>query len=410
MSVLLVFIVDLLLFIVIPFIVWRLCKRAIPLAVLPILMGMILAATGWATEFRLGSSSISSQLGFIGVILLAFTAGLESRPSSDDTVSNSARASRGRLLASALHALLLPFAIGSFAAYAYFNQLPGWSVAQHSPLLAAMAIGLCLAVSALPVLIGIVRELKPQYRSLGKTALQLAVIDDLVLWSGLGLLLIVASGGQVDRWGIGEFTAVAILILLSVAGIKHGAASATLSTPKVWGLALVFLIGGAWSTHELGLHALLGAYFAGVVLPLPLINRLPLERMAWFALFILAPFFFGYSGLRIEADALGLTSLIAAVGLLVLSIVTKVGAVVLFPPSSHFSLRETFAIGSLLQCKGLMEIVAATILHDQGLLSETAYAALVTLAVLSTTLTGPLFHWCFRIKNPQAKADYLPPS
>jgi len=46
---------------------------------------------------------------------------------------------------------------------------------------------------------------------------------------------------------------------------------------------------------------------------------------------------------------------------------------------------------ALLQCKGLMEIVAATILRDKGLLSEHAFAALVTLAVLSTLLTGPFF-------------------
>ena len=77
------------------------------------------------------------------------------------------------------------------------------------------------------------------------------------------------------------------------------------------------------------------------------------------------------------------------------------------PPLSKLSQREALAIGALLQCKGLMEIVAATILRDKGLLSEHAFAALVTLAVLSTLLTGPLFRFVLRHRAEQRQADSL---
>ncbi len=78
-------------------------------------------------------------------------------------------------------------------------------------------------------------------------------------------------------------------------------------------------------------------------------------------------------------------------GLLLLSASAKLAATRLCPPLPSLARHETLAVGALLQCKGLMEIVAATILRDKGLLSESAFAALVTLAVLSTLLTGPMF-------------------
>jgi len=161
--------------------------------------------------------------------------------------------------------------------------------------------------------------------------------------------------------------------------------------PLVWIAAGCFLAAGSWSTSVLGLHALLGAYFAGVLFPIALIRRLPVERVGMVALLVLAPLFFGYSGLRISPEALNTTSLVAALAFLVLSVVTKMFAIVLYPPASGLTGRETLGVGALLQCKGLMEIVAATILHDQGLLSADAFAALVMLAVMSTLLTGPLF-------------------
>jgi len=84
-------------------------------------------------------------------------------------------------------------------------------------------------------------------------------------------------------------------------------------------------------------------------------------------------------------------SVVASLALVIISIVTKIGSVYAFPPAFGLSRRQALGIGSLLQCKGLMEIVAATILHGKGMLSDFAFASLMVLAVISTTLTGPLF-------------------
>ncbi len=387
---------DALIFIALPWVVWRLLGRAIPLAVLPILVGLGLAASGLGSVLKGVPSDPGNQIGFIGVLLLAFTAGLEMRQtSSDGTAGGSAvphKLSVTRLMTSAALALALPFAAGTLAAHHYFNELPGWALPSGKNWLGAMAIGLCVAVSALPVLIGLVRELPARHRSLGQLSLGVAVIDDAVLWICLAVLLLVASGSDsLSAWTGQEIIAVGTFAAIAGLGGFLARRGVVPATGIIWAAMPAYLAAGAWASSQLGLHALLGAYFAGVLVPRAWAGKLPVERAGLFALVILAPLFFGHSGLKIDGDALSWTSLLAAGGLLLLSIATKLVAVLIHPPSRALSLRQRLAVGSLLQCKGLMEIVAATILRDQGLLSEHAYAALVTLAVLSTTLTEPLF-------------------
>ena len=383
---------DALIFIGLAWVAWRVLQRSIPIAVIPIILGLLLAATGvlpasWGVPSKLGD-----QIGFIGVLLLAFTAGLETRQSAYlPSAPNAAplpRAQALRFIASAGMALLLPFVAGTLAAHYYFTGLPGWDAPKGGAWMGSLAIGLCIAVSALPVLIGIIRELGPLHRPLTQIALRIAVIDDAVLWTGLALLLLAAEGGSLLASASPvSAVAVGVLVLLAFAGRLAQRAAAW----AVWIALPVFLVAGAWASSQLGLHALLGAYFGGAMVPSTWSRRVPVERLGQFALIGIAPLFFGHSGLKIDGSVLGWASLQASLVLLVVAVAAKLVAVLACPPSSTLSRREALAVGALLQCKGLMEIVAATILRDQGLLSEHAFAALVTLAVLSTLLTGPFF-------------------
>jgi Kef-type K+ transport system membrane component KefB len=385
---------DVLAFVALPWCLWRLLGRRIPFAVLPIVAGLLLAAAGVGKSDGLLPTAFGQTVGWVGVLLLAFAAGLETRRISAPGSGHSAQAeafSLPRLAGSALVALLLPLLAGALVARAWLLDLPGWAAANASGWLAALAIGLCIAVSALPVLVGIVREFRGEQRRLGNIALRIAVIDDAVLWTGLALLLLAAGAGAgIGGGSVRGPAAIAVLAGLLAAGraLRKFAAPPAWS---LWPLAAGWLAAGSWASATLGLHELLGAYFAGAVMAPNWIARLPLERAGAFALFVLAPLFFGHSGLRIDGNALGWTALVAAAGLFVLSASAKLAAVRLCPPVAAFSRRETLAIGALLQCKGLMEIVAATILRDEGLLSEGAFAVLVALAVLSTLLTGPMF-------------------
>jgi Kef-type K+ transport system membrane component KefB len=404
---------DALIFILLAWALWRLLGRSIPIAVVPIIIGLVLAATGWLPDSLGVPSVIGDNVGWLGVLLLAFTAGLETRQSahvsSPTDLSVATRGSAFRFVASAALALLLPFVIGALTAYHYFSVLPNWAAPNGHRALGAIAIGLCIAVSALPVLIGIVRELGPLHRPLTQLAVRIAVVDDAVLWIGLALLLLVADGEAVISGG-SPLQLVALAIPVAMLALDTLSRRSNFVPPAwaIWLALPLYLAAGSWASSHLGLHALLGAYFAGAVLPPAWTQRLPVERMGRFALLALAPLFFGHSGLKIDGDALGWASLQASLALLAVSVVAKLAAVMICPPTSALSRREALAIGALLQCKGLMEIVAATILRDKGLLSEHAFAALVTLAVLSTLLTGPFFRFFLGRRVEQAQSGSQP--
>ncbi|GBQ88714.1 cation:proton antiporter [Asaia krungthepensis] len=383
------------LFVCVPWLLWRLVGKAVPIAVIPILIGIMAAV--WHLPLKsIGVPSFyGDTIGWVAVLVLAFTAGMEMWQHPEGTSQQDAlpRPSLPRLLGGAAAALGGPFLVGAVLVYLFFLPLPGWHATAVSPGIAAASIGLCIAVSALPVLIGIVRELPTRDKPIGQLALKLAVIDDATLWIGLALLQLAAERQTaMHSWGLRECSAFLLLILLGFGGWL--ATRYIRNPPKllIWAVIPIYLSLGSWASMTLGLHELIGAYFAGAFMPPSWVKRLPFEAISTFCLIWLAPLFFGHSGLKINGDALTWPSVIASLSLVAISIIAKIGSIYLFPPAGGLSRRQTLSLGALLQCKGLMEIVAATILHEQGMLSEFAFASLMVLAVISTLLTGPLFH------------------
>ncbi|MCP1220608.1 cation:proton antiporter [Acetobacter orientalis] len=380
-------------FVILPWVLWRLTRKILPIVVLPILLGILFAV--WHVPVgQWGIPSLyGNDIGWLAVLVLAFTAGLEmwQHPGQDPNAEVIAP-TLGRLLGGAVVALGLPLVIGAVLVYQFFLPLHGWGVPHVPQWVAALSLGLCIAVSALPVLIGIVRELEPQHRPLGQLALKLAVVDDAALWVGLAILQFAAKGpAALHGWTGLEFVAVALLVGLALLGTW---ATRNFKKPPlfvIWLAVPLYLAAGSWASMQLGLHELIGAYFAGAVMPPSWVRRLPVERVGTFALIWLAPMFFGHSGLHIDGDALTWPSVVASLALVAISVLVKMGAVYLYPPAVGLSSRQKLSVGALLQCKGLMEIVAATILHSQGMISEFAFASLMVLAVISTSLTGPLF-------------------
>lgn len=387
-------IADVLLFVILPWILWRLTRKALPIAVLPILLGMLLAV--WHVPVAtIGIPSVyGDNIGWVAVLVLAFTAGLEmwQHPDEVDPSQTFPAPSFGRLLKGAAVALAVPFLVGSVLAYEFFLPLKGWRAPDAAPWISAASIGLCIAVSALPVLIAVVRELEPGHRAIGQLALKLAVVDDAALWIGLAILQFMEKGSAaLHSWTGLEALSVGLLAGLAISG--NWVARRVPYPPAwvIWATVPLYLVAGSWASKQLGLHELIGAYFAGAIMPPKWVRRLPVEQIGTLSLIWLAPMFFGHSGLRINGDALTWPSVLASLSLVVISVVTKIGAVYFYPPADGLNARQALSVGALLQCKGLMEIVAATILHEQGMLSEFAFASLMVLAVISTTLTGPMF-------------------
>lgn len=389
------FLVDLLCFLLIPVLCWRMARGAVPMAVLPILTGLAVAIAADRLGFDksvLGPSWLGETIGWLGVLALAFSAGLETRVTADQAPRLGVR-----VAGTALIALALPFAVGFVVALSGAMDAVLARPGGVSPLLSAGAIGLCLAVSALPVLVGIVRELPIADRPLGNLSLRIAALDDAILWIGLAALLFLHNGeaGAVLSGGVTQLGAVAVLAAMIAARgrlFRNLSGSIAISA----GLGVAYLAAGAWATSVLGLHELLGAYFAGVLAPKPLAERLRPELLGKLALFGLSPLFFAHRGLSIDGAVVTAGALGVSLALLALAGASKLLAVHLLPPEPQMPTAERTRLGLLLQCKGLMEIVAATILVEAGLITPTVFAVLVTLALVSTTLTVPLFRLASR--------------
>jgi Kef-type K+ transport system membrane component KefB len=389
--------IDLFCFLLVPVFCWRLVRGAVPMAVLPILTGLAVAIAADRFGFDkavLGPSAWGERIGWLGVLALAFSAGLETRVTADQ-----APKLRGRVIGTALAALALPFAVG--VAVALSGTMDAVLVRPDgvSPWLSAAAIGLCLAVSALPVLVGIVRELPMADRPIGNLSLRIAALDDAILWIGLALLLFLhkGEGGAMLAGGLAPIGAISVFaLMIAVRGrlVRHLPDHVVVTAL----LGIAYLAAGAWATSVLGLHELLGAYFAGVVTPKALAARLRPETLGKIALFGLSPLFFAHRGLSIDGEVVTAGALGAAMLLLGLAGLSKLAAVQLVPPDRDMPAAERTRLGLLLQCKGLMEIVAATILVQAGLITPTVFAVLVTLALVSTTLTVPLFRFASRAR------------
>lgn len=401
------FLIDIACFLAAPVFAWWVIRGAVPMAVLPILTGLCVAIAADRLGFDksvLGPSEWGEAIGWFGVLALAFSAGLETRVTSDHGAKMGPQ-----LMFAALAALALPFVVGFVVAFSGVMDAVLLRPEGVSALLSASAIGLCLAVSALPVLVGIVRELPMADRPLGNLALRIAALDDAILWIGLAVLLFLHSG---DGGGIlsedwGKLGAVAVFagMLLVRGRIDRFIPNHIVVTIA---LGLGYLLAGAWATKVLGLHELLGAYFAGALAPKALAARLKPELLGKVALFGLSPLFFAHRGLSIDGGVVTAAALAVSLALLVLAGASKLAAVHLAPPDRAMPTSERTRLGLLLQCKGLMEIVAATILVQAGLITPTVFAVLVTLALVSTTLTVPLFRLAARVMARRGAAAAQP--
>lgn len=404
MSIVTSFAIDYFCFVGISWLLWTVAKRSIPIAVIPIVLAICINASGYDPAALGLPSAIGDTIGFVAVNFLAFTAGLEIRAQPEGSGRVTVM-SEMRLYLSAAVAIILPFVVGGLLAYFTLERFPGWSAGHGNPVFESLGIGLCIAISALPVLLTIVREFHPHERTFGHIAIKMAVIDDMVLWVALANLLVFFNSTQHQAPIFYRAASAVILLCLPIFGLKilnkYSAPSRTIAV-----LAIVaFIVAGSWSSSQFGLHALVGSYFAGAVFPYRWLKEHVIDRLSNIVLLTAIPLFLGHGALRINPETLNFGVLAISLLLLLVSASSKITAVVLLPPLANMNIRTRTSIGSLLQCKGLMEIIAASILVDAGVISDAAFAALILLAVFSTLLTVPLFRLLHRPGLPSMSAS-----
>ncbi|MGL6290197.1 MAG: cation:proton antiporter [Silanimonas sp.] len=378
------FLLTLVIIFTVPWLVWRVFKtdRWAPLVVVQIVAGVllgpgVLGALAPELHAHVFSADVIKGINGIAwwaVMLFVFLAGIE-------LDLKAAWTDRRNTLVTAGLALTMPMLTGSLAAALALWWLPSLQGALAQPWQAVVGIGMACAVTALPILVLFMQKLGVLREPLGQRILRYASLDDIAIWAVLALILL-------DTMRLGrQVLFIAVFLLLS-AGLRR--LLPRLAPRDRWGVALVWLalcaLGGEWS----GLHFMVGAFMAGVVIDHEWITHQILDQARDWVLMLFMPVFFLSTGLRTDFDSGG----IAVFGVAALLLLAAVGGKLL---GAHLAGRwlgwakgEASIIGWLLQTKALIMIIFANIMLDKQLISAEAFTALLLMAVASTMLTIPV--------------------
>jgi len=174
-------------------------------------------------------------------------------------------------------------------------------------------------------------------------------------------------------------------------------------------MAIVFmvLLISAYATEIIGIHALFGAFMAGVIMPPGLkFRNIVMEKIEDVSLVLLLPLFFVFTGLRTHIGLLSQGHLWVTCGWIILvAVAGKFGGSALAAKVVGQSWRDSLSIGALMNTRGLMELVVLNIGYDLGILSPEVFTMMVIMALVTTFMTSPamdLINWLMPEKTKPA--------
>ena len=237
------------------------------------------------------------------------------------------------------------------------------------------------AVTALPILILFLEKLELLRQPLGQRILRYASLDDIAIWAVLALVLMDwrRVGGQIG-----------FALVFAPASWLFRKLMARAPESDRWYLSMVWLALCGFTAQWSGLHFMVGAFLAGVVMDSHWFDQRKLDALRQNVLLIIMPVFFLSTGLRTNWTLGGAPVLLGAAALLLASVLGKLLGTRLAGLILRWQPGESALIGWLLQTKALIMIIFVNILLDKGIITSTAFTALLLMAVGSTMLSVPM--------------------
>ncbi|CAM3145991.1 cation:proton antiporter [Janthinobacterium lividum] len=343
-------------------------------------------------------------LGWLGVSLfVAFSGHCSTLPSRNE-------GGRYRFAYVSVIAFCVTSSMGSYLGLKILQLNPSYIGQVSSPILFSISIGICLSVTALPVLISILDESSLIRHRIGQLAVRCAMLDELWLWMALSIIL--SYVGATTSWAVVArmlaFAIYCVVLLAVVAPLLrryHQNKTVPYGGPV---LAITVVLLSASLTDMLGLHGILGAFLGGMILPQAVLKECE-STFRPAVTYLLLPIYFFSSGTRLDLPGGdGMFWLLVFV-LTFSTIFVKGGVVMLVGRLTGLRWKESIQLGVLLQCKGLVELIVIGILLDVGIIGVTTYSALALMALFSTALTLPLFRlltWVFEKSHSSDLATY----
>ncbi|MBI5775485.1 MAG: cation:proton antiporter [Verrucomicrobia bacterium] len=310
---------------------------------------------------------------------------------------------RARSAASvSLAGMLVPFVLAVLLA-PWLLKTPGLFSAKATLFEAVLFLGAAMAITAFPMLARIIYERGLTGTALGTLALAAGAIDDAAAWCVLAV--VIASFQKLPdgstNW---EIARIAI-----VGGVAYGVFILTLGrrwlaklgsiaeregkiTPTLLAVTLMLFSLAAWAMDAIGIHAVFGGFLLGVAMPRGLFARELQRQLEPFAVVFLLPMFFTFSGLNTRLDMVnsGPMFLVALV-VLAASCLGKGVACWAAARLNGEDNRTALAVGTLMNSRGLMELIIINIGLQKGVIEPGLFSILVLMAIVTTLMASPVF-------------------
>jgi Kef-type K+ transport system membrane component KefB len=333
----------------------------------------------------------------VGLALYMFLVGAEFRL---DLLGERTRAAASISIAG----MLVPFALGVSVALILLKD-PTLFGPRVSPLQATLFMGAAMSITAFPMLARLIEATNLAGTRLGSIVLAAGAINDGAAWC---VLAVVISLFKSDSWiavktvggGIAYVAVVMVVgrpmlrwLLTPVS--RAPTAEGPLPAP-MFALVLILLALGAWFTDWVGVHAVFGAFFLGVVMPRGEVTTHLRRLIDPLTSALLVPMFFVFAGLNTRVGLLdswghwGIAALVLAT-----ACVGKFVACALASRLAGEPWRESWAAGALMNARGMMELIILNIGLERGIITPTLYSIGVLMAIVTTVMAAPLFEWVY---------------
>lgn len=311
--------------------------------------------------------------------------------------------------------IAVPFALGAFIASCTLEDRLLFPQA-ISHLEGMMFLGAAMSITAFPMLARIVDEQRLRSTSLGTLVLAAGSLDDAAAWCILSVVLSSFAGdGRIALFAIGGGL---LYVWVTTVYLRRALAPLGARTERTgtldegaFNLVLMLVLLGAFWTDFIQIYAVFGAFVMGTAMPRGQFSQQVAARIEPLTTSLLLPLFFVYSGLNTKLGLLDSRDLWVIAGVCFAAATLGKGGACYFaarftgePP------RDAMAVGTLMNARGLMELIILNIGLERGLIAPALFAIMVLMAIGTTLMTTPLFRLVYRTKPATMPVSGLAPA
>ncbi|OCJ00386.1 potassium transporter [Rhizobium sp. AC27/96] len=352
--------------------------------------------------------SMADAVGQLGILFLLLLAGME-------TDLGLAKRLRRSAAGVSLTGIVIPFVAG----FALGEFIPDALLPDpEKRLVTSLFLGTALSISSVKIVATVVREMDFMRRNIGQLIVASAIIDDTIGWVIIAVTFGIAEKGTVD------LTTLATSIIGTLAFM---AVSFTIGRRIVFEIirwtndnfrsdlpvlsAIIAVMGGmAIITNLIGVHTVLGAFVAGILVgESPILTRQIDVQLRGLTTALFMPVFFGLTGLQTDLTVLADPSiLLLTAAVVVIASIGKFGGAFAAAKIGGYSASEALALGCGMNARGSTEVIVATIGLSVGVLDEKLFSVIVAMAVITTMAMPPTLRWALaRLPLREEERDRL---